>query len=209
LRHEGELDVELIKLARRAVCASVLVAEAGGDLEVAVEARHHVELLEHLRRLRQSKELARIDAARDEVVARAFGRARRQDRRLQLEEAGFDHASPHRCDDRAAPYDVVVHALAPKIEVAVGEALLFGRLLIDGDREGQGIAARQHLDLADPHLDFTRREVRVHVARVASRDPASDANDALTLERLELRKARRVLLGHQLRQPEMVAEIHE
>ena len=56
---EAHLEVELVELARRAVGARVLVAEAGRDLEVAVEAGDHQQLLELLRRLRQRVELAR------------------------------------------------------------------------------------------------------------------------------------------------------
>ena len=63
LRDEAHLDVELVELARRAVGARVLVAEARRDLEVAVEARDHDQLLELLRRLRQRVELARDAAA--------------------------------------------------------------------------------------------------------------------------------------------------
>ncbi len=74
LRDEAHLDVELIEFARRAVGARVLVAEARRDLEIAVEARHHDELLELLRRLRQRVELAGMDARRHQKVARAFGR---------------------------------------------------------------------------------------------------------------------------------------
>ena len=84
LRHEAHLDVELIELARRAVGARILVAEARRDLEIAIEARHHDELLELLRRLRQSVELAGMDARRHQKVARAFGRGSGQDRRLRI-----------------------------------------------------------------------------------------------------------------------------
>ncbi len=73
LRDEAHLEVELVELARRAVGARVLVAEARRDLEVAVEARDHQQLLEHLRRLRERVELARMDPARHQVVARALG----------------------------------------------------------------------------------------------------------------------------------------
>src|SRR3546814_2769764 len=50
LRDEAHLEIELVELAGAAVVAAVLVAEAGRDLEVAVEARHHQQLLELLRR---------------------------------------------------------------------------------------------------------------------------------------------------------------
>ena len=45
LLDEAHLDVELVEFAGQAVGARVLVAEAGRDLEIAVEARHHQELL--------------------------------------------------------------------------------------------------------------------------------------------------------------------
>ena len=53
---EGGLDIELGEL-RLAVRAQVLVAEAANDLVVALEARHHQELLEDLGRLRQCEEV--------------------------------------------------------------------------------------------------------------------------------------------------------
>ncbi len=84
---EAHLEVELVELARRAVGPGVLVAEAGRDLEVAVEAGHHQQLLELLRRLRQRIELARMHARRHQVVARALRRRGGQDRGLELGEA--------------------------------------------------------------------------------------------------------------------------
>ena len=60
---EAHLEVELVELAGRAVGAGVLVAEAGRDLEVAVEAGDHQQLLELLRRLRQRVELAGVQPA--------------------------------------------------------------------------------------------------------------------------------------------------
>ena len=89
LLDEAHLDVELVELAGRAVGAGVLVAEARRDLEVAVEAGDHDQLLELLRRLRQRVELARVQARRHQEVARALRRGRGQDRRLELEEAAL------------------------------------------------------------------------------------------------------------------------
>ena len=92
LGHERHLEIELVELAGRAVGAAVLVAEARRDLEVAIEAGDHQQLLELLGRLRQRVELAGVDPARHQIVARALRRGRRQDRRLELGEAAGDHA---------------------------------------------------------------------------------------------------------------------
>ena len=83
----AHLEIELVELAGRAVGAARLVAKARRDLEIAVEARHHQQLLELLRRLRQGVELAGMEPARHQIVARALGRDRGQDRRLELGEA--------------------------------------------------------------------------------------------------------------------------
>ena len=55
LAGEGALHVELGEL-ELAVGAEVLVAQAAGDLEVAVDAAHHAQLLVELRRLGQGVE---------------------------------------------------------------------------------------------------------------------------------------------------------
>src|SRR3546814_14326883 len=102
----------MVELARRAVGAAVLVAKAGRDLEVAVEAGDHQKLLEHLRRLRQRVELARVQAARHQVVARALGAAGGEDRRLELLETLAHHALADRLDDLAAQADARLHLLA-------------------------------------------------------------------------------------------------
>ena len=48
LRHEAHFDVELIELPWATVGPRVLVSEAGRNLKITVEARHHQELLELL-----------------------------------------------------------------------------------------------------------------------------------------------------------------
>ncbi len=62
LADKTQLKVDLGEF-RLAVGPQVFVAEAFDDLEVAFHAAHHQELLEELRRLRQSVEFARVDPA--------------------------------------------------------------------------------------------------------------------------------------------------
>ncbi len=56
---EAGFDVDLGEF-RLTVSTQVFVAEAFGDLVVTVEASHHQQLLEQLRRLRQGEEAARV-----------------------------------------------------------------------------------------------------------------------------------------------------
>ncbi len=86
---EGHLDVDLRELGL-AIEAQILVAEALHDLEVPVEAGDHEELLEELRALGERVELAGVQAARDEEVARAARRVLHHEGRLELEEALLD-----------------------------------------------------------------------------------------------------------------------
>src|SRR5439155_8520048 len=109
----------LIQLAGQAVGARVLVAETWSDLEVAIEARHHQELLVLLRRLRQRVELSGMNPRRHQEIARALWRGRRQDRGLELEEALLLHPLAHGIDDGAAGHDILVQLLATEVEEPV------------------------------------------------------------------------------------------
>ena len=82
---ERHLQVELREL-ELAVGAQVFVAEATDDLEVPVLTGDHQHLLQLLRRLRQCVERPVGQSGWHEEVARAFGRARGEDRRLDLDE---------------------------------------------------------------------------------------------------------------------------
>src|SRR5260370_28946641 len=72
LARERHFEVELGEFGL-AVGAEIFVAETFYDLEVAIEAANHQDLLEDLRRLRERVELAVMHAAGDKIVARAFG----------------------------------------------------------------------------------------------------------------------------------------
>ena len=60
LGDEAHFQIELVELAGRAVGARILIAKAWRDLEVAVEAGDHDQLLELLRRLRQRVEFSGV-----------------------------------------------------------------------------------------------------------------------------------------------------
>ena len=149
LGDEAHLEIELVELAGRAIGARILVAEAGRDLEIAVESRHHQQLLEHLRRLRERVELAGMNAARHQIVARALGAGRGQDRRLEFGEAALDHAPADAGDHVRAQHDVGVQPLAPEIEEAVAEADVLRIIGLARHRQRQ-LLRRLGLDGARP-----------------------------------------------------------
>src|SRR3546814_17383634 len=94
LRDEAHFEIKLVEFARRTIGTGVFVTKARRDLEIAIEARNHKELLEHLRRLRRRVEFTRLHAAGHQIVTRPLQRAGRQDRPPKLQEALLDTAPP-------------------------------------------------------------------------------------------------------------------
>ena len=101
---------------------SFFVAEAADDLEIALEARHHQELLEELGRLRQRVEAARLEPARHQEVPRAFGSRARQEGRLHLEEAVLVEVVAHGAAEQIADLEALEDGRAAHVEVPVLQA---------------------------------------------------------------------------------------
>ena len=119
---EAHLEVELRELGLP-VAAQVLVAEAARDLEVAVDARDHQQLLELLRALRQGVDGARLEAADGTMKSRAPSG-------VLLIRLGVSTStkplswwtSRIAWTSAAAQEQPALHRLAPDVEVAVLEA---------------------------------------------------------------------------------------
>ena len=156
LAHEAHLQVELREL-RLAVAAQVLVAEAAGDLEVAVEAADHQQLLELLRALRQGVDVARLETRGHDEVARTLGRGLDEQRRLDLHEAGGMVDVADGLHEPAAREDALLQGLTAQVQVAVLEPQ---RLVDVGlglvDHEGRVLRLREHLDVRGPQLHLGR-----------------------------------------------------
>ena len=82
---ERHLDVDLREL-RLPVRAAVLVPEAADDLKVPLDPPDHQQLLEELGGLREDIELARVETAGHQEIARSFRGALDQHGGLDLEE---------------------------------------------------------------------------------------------------------------------------
>ena len=196
-----------------AVGAQVLVAEAARDLVVAVGPRDHEDLLEELRRLRQGVETVRLQAHRDEEVARALGRRLGQHRRLDLEEALLVEVGARRLHDVVAQDQVGEHRRAPQVEVAVLQAqrLVDLAALRGLDLEGRRLRLVQHLELGDADLDLAGRQLRVHRLGATRDDGAARREDELGADRLgqRVRRRGRGRIDDELHDAAAVAQVDE
>ncbi len=209
LLDEAHFDVELVEFAGQAVGARVLIAKTGRDLEIAVEARHHQELLVLLGRLRQRVELARMDARRHKEVARPFGARRGEDRGLELEEPLPFHPPAKRVNDLTAQHDVLVKFLAPEIEEPVPEPRVLRIGLIAEHRQRQIAGRPQDFDLAEVNLDEAGGHFGVFGAGRTLAHLAVDADHEFRTQFLRFAKGWRIRIDHALGDPIMVAQIDE
>ena len=160
LLDEAHLHIELGELGL-AVGAQILVAEAARDLEVLIVAGDHQQLLELLRRLRQRVELAGVDAAGHQVIARALGRGLDQDRRLDLQEAFAIEEIADELDHAVAQDQVLLHALAPQIEVAILQAQHLVLAALFADIQRRRLGGVEHAGGHCAHLDRAGGEIGV------------------------------------------------
>ena len=167
---EAHLEVELGELGL-AVATQVLVAVAAGDLEVAVDAGHHQQLLELLRALRERIDAARLEPRRDDEVAGALG--------VDLISVGVSTSTKpfgvvYLADGlhhAAAEQQPIGHRLAADVEVSVLEAeALVDRLVGLVDVERRRLRLGQDVDLGRAQLDLACRHARVLRPGQARRD---------------------------------------
>ena len=83
LFNEGHLHIDLGKF-RLAVGAEVFIAEAAGDLVITVDSADHQKLFIDLGGLRERVKASGVDAAWNQIIARAFGSGFAEHRRFDV-----------------------------------------------------------------------------------------------------------------------------
>jgi hypothetical protein len=156
---ERGLQVDLRELGL-AVSTQVFVAEALGDLVITIKASDHQQLLEQLRRLRQREEHAVVHAAGHQVVARAFGCALREHRRLDVDEALLVEELAHLDRHLVAHHQVLLHLRPAQVQHAVRQAHGLAEVLVV-ELERRRHARVQHFHLMRQHLDLAAHQVGV------------------------------------------------
>jgi hypothetical protein len=155
------------------VAPRVLVAVAAGELEVLVHARDHEDLLVQLGRLRQSVELARIQARGHEVVAGALGRRFYEGRSLDLPKTLADEILARREGDLVSKLDFSLHREGAQVEIAVFEPEFFLGVGLLVDHEGEGLAARENVDRLGEDFDLARLHIFIdHIVGPRTYDAA-------------------------------------
>jgi hypothetical protein len=211
---ERRLNVDLREL-RLPVGAQVFITEAAGDLEIAIEAAAHEQLLVDLRRLRQRIELARMHPTGHEVVTRPLRRGLREDGRFQLEIAVVGQIAPRQLQQPVPEHQVLLQLGATQIEIAMPQAQLLGGHFVaapsgDGKRGRDG---RPHdTQTMHPDLDLAGAHVGVHPVGLAGHDLPVAHHDRLHAngggQCLHFRCAPRRPEG-ELHQPRAIAQVDE
>ena len=150
-----------------------------------------------------------MNPRRYQEVARAFRRRRRQDRRLEFEEALLFHPLAHGIDDRATGHDILVQLLATKVEETVFKPYILGIFLLAKYRQRQFAGWTQHLDLADIKLDRAGRQFGILGAGRTAAHLAVDPHHPFRAQLFGVLERRRIRIGDALRQAVMVAQVDE
>lgn len=201
---KAHFDVDLCKFGL-AIESQIFVAEASSDLVIAVESRHHIELFEELWRLGQSIESPGLDAARDQVIACAFGRRFAEDWRLEVEKIfRFEHAT-NNARHFATRNNIVVEAWATQIEVSIFEADFFVGIAFVVDGKWRRFGAVKYAQFFSFDFDFARCQLFIGVF-AARNDFAFDADTPFGADLLRLLEQRARRIDMDLRDAVSVAQ---
>ncbi len=209
LSNEAHFKIKLIEFARQTVCTRIFIAEARRNLEVAVETSNHQQLLILLRSLRQRVELAFMNTAWHEEVARTFRRRSRQDWRRELIKADFSHAATHRGNDLCAAHDVLVQRFATQVEEAILEANVFRVIRLAEYWQRQFLSCGQNFDLGCEDFNIAGRQVGIHRFIGASLHFTIDANDPFTANGFSNLERWRIRISNNLSEAIMIANVDE
>jgi hypothetical protein len=209
-RDERHLDVNLRELGL-SVRPQVFVAETFRELKIALHAGDHQHLFELLRRLRQREHLAGVDPAGHEILARAFGRALEQDRRLDLVEPFAVKIIAHGFGDPVPGAELGGHLGPAQVEVAVRQPQFLAGVNAVLDRERRRLARVEDFEVVRDYLDLAGREFGVGRALGPAANQSLDTNDKLGPQRMRRLGGVPVVFGVEddLRHALAVADVDE
>ena len=209
--YKRHLDVDLCEV-RLAIGTQVFIAEATGNLEIAIISREHEQLLKELRALRQREELARMHTAGHEVVARALRRALGENRGFDLEEILLIEVFTREKRDLMAHDEVFLHRWAAQIEITILQPQKLVCFAVVGDFKRCGFALAENLKLAHEHFQLAGWHVFVDHVTCSKHDFAAHSKHVFRADRAGTRKVRlaeRIAVEDDLHQSCTVSELHK
>lgn len=159
--HKGHFKVDLGKFGLT-VGTQILVAEAAGNLHIAVKAGNHGQLLVNLRRLGKSIEFALVYAARNKKIAGALGGGFYEHGGLDFYKSVFVEVVPCDLGDAVAHENVFLKVGTAQVEIAVFKAKFFLDVGVFDNFKGWGLRKTEHLKLADGNFNLSGGNVFVH-----------------------------------------------
>ena len=205
---EGGLHVELGEL-ELAVGAEVLVPPAAGHLVVAVDARHHQQLLEQLGGLGQGEERSRHQPGGHEEVAGALGGRAGQGGGFHVDEAGGVHGRPQGRHQPGANLEVLRHLRPAQVEVAVAQPEVLVDLDALVEREGRRLGLVEDLEAGGGDLHLTGGQVGIDRALGPGAHRALHPDHVLRPEPVGLGAAGGGRVEHDLDETFPVAQVDE
>ena len=138
LLYKTHFNVDLSKFGLT-VGAQILVAEAFCNLIITVEPGNHKQLLIKLRRLRQRVKTPLVNAGRNQIVARAFGRRPAEHGGFNLDKAVVVEKCAGGFGYFVAQKQVFLQSRAAQIEIAIFKAKRFVYVYVVGYFERRGV----------------------------------------------------------------------
>ena len=162
LSDERGFDIDLSELWL-AICPEVFVAKTAGNLEIALHASNHEQLLVLLRCLRKRVKITGAETGWNEEVASAFRSAFRKDRSFDFRECVFVQVIPDGFGDAVTKADILGHARTAQVQVAVFHPQIFVRELFI-QLKGENFRFVQDFDFGDFDLNLAGVDIRIDSA---------------------------------------------
>ena len=208
LLHKAHFAVDLCKFGL-AVRTQVFVTETFHDLEITVETGNHQQLLQRLRRLRQSVELSGIHTGRHDKVTRPFRRRVYQHRSFDFQESMLVQIVTHLESHTMTQFQVLADGVAAQIQITVFHTQVVPPVRIVFNRERRSHGSIQDIQFRNDDFDLTGRDIRVFAGTFANGSRHLDNIFASQLICFLTKSGIHFLVKHQLRNTVTVADIHE
>ena len=130
LLNKAHFQIKLVKFTRAAISAAIFITETGCNLEIAIKARHHNQLLKLLRGLWQGIEFTGMQTGRHQKITGTFWRRGCQNRRLEFGESLRYHTLADRLNHLCPQHDIGMWTGAAQIKIAIAKPCLFTGILI-------------------------------------------------------------------------------